>query len=328
MTVDAARKPLGAGAPKRRRALFTRIWRRKWVYAMFLPAAVWYLAFCYGPLFGTVAAFQKFNFRLGFFASPFVGLQNFKYLFTRDLMFLQAVRNTLEINLLRILFGFAVPIVFALMLNEIRHKRLKSLTQTITYIPHFLSWVILTGIFNSLLVIDMVGTANAGGINVILASLGFQQVNFLLEPSLFRPLLIVTDIWKEFGWNSIIYLAAIAGIDTTLYEAAVIDGASRFQRAWRVTLPCIGGTIAVMLILSVGNVMNTGFEQVYNLLNGALYQTGDILDTYVVRMILQGRVTNYIGIGAAASLFKAVISFAFLVFFNALTRRIYGRGLY
>lgn len=312
----------------RRNTLFKQIKRKKWVYIMFIPVAAWYLLFCYGPLFGAVAAFQKFNFKRGFFGSEFIGLQNFEYLFTRDPMFMQAVWNTIQINLLRIIFGFAIPIIFALMLNEIRHKKLKSFTQTITYIPHFLSWVILAGILNSLLVIDMTGTANAGGINVILSLLGFKQVNFLLEPSLFRPLLIITDIWREFGWNSIIYLAAISGIDTTLYEAAVIDGATRFQRIWRITLPCIGSTVAIMLILSVGNVMSTGFDQVYNLINGALYQTGDILDTYIVRMILQGRVTNYIGIGAAASLFRSAISFALLFCFNGITRKVYGRGLY
>ncbi len=311
----------------RRQETWNRIVKRKWLYIMFIPVAIWYLAFCYAPLFGLVSAFQNFSLAKGFFGSSFIGLQNFERLFSSP-YFVDSIRNTLIINSLRILIGFPIPIIFALMLNEVRHSSFKRIAQTVTYIPHFISWVIMTGILTSLLVIDMNGTTNAGGINVLLATVGLPQVDFMNDPKVFRQLLIVTDIWKEFGWNSIIFLAAISGVDPTLYEASIIDGASRLQRAIRITLPCIFSTIAIMLILNVGNIFIYGFDQTYNMMTGATQQVADTMDTFIVRTIWQASGRNYLGLGAAANMIRSLLAFTILILFNAFMRKAFKRSLF
>lgn len=285
---------------------------------MILPVILWYFIFMYVPMYGLVLAFQDYSFSGGYFGSKFIGLTNFKIL-VEDPNFRNAFWNTMVINFYRIVFGFPIPIIFALLLNEIYHIKFKKIVQTITYLPHFISWIVLAGILNSFLSLD------TGVINVILSKLGLEQINFFLENQYFRPMIIITDIWKEVGWNTIIYLAAIAGINPTLYEAATIDGANRFQKIIFVTIPCIRNVIAIMLILQIGNILQMGFDQVYNLYNPVVYESSDIIDTYIVRNLTNA--TN-ISIPAAAGLIKSAICFALLLLANFLAKRTGNQGIY
>lgn len=292
--------------------------KNKFLYFMILPVILWYFIFMYIPMYGLVLAFQDYSFSAGYFGSKFIGLDNFKIL-VEDPNFRNAFWNTLIINFYRIVFGFPIPIILALLLNEIYHIKFKKIVQTITYLPHFISWIVLAGILNSFLSLD------TGVINVILSKLGLEQINFFLENQYFRPMIIVTDIWKEVGWNTIIYLAAIAGVNPTLYEAATIDGANRFQKIIYVTIPCIRNVIAIMLILQIGNILQMGFDQVYNLYNPVVYESSDIIDTYIVRNLTNA--TN-ISIPAAAGLIKSCICFALLLLANFLAKRTGNQGIY
>lgn len=292
--------------------------KKKYLYIMLIPVLAWYIVFCYVPMYGITMAFQDFAFNKGFFSSPFIGLENFKTLFT-DATFINAFQNTIVINLIRIVIGFPIPIILAILLNEVRSVFFKRVVQTVTYMPHFISWVVMAGIFGSLFAL------NTGSINVILTKLGFEQINFFMDNQYFRTLLISSDIWKELGWNTIIYLAAIAGVNPTLYEASLIDGANRFQRISNITIPCISNTIAILLILAVGNLMQVGFDQTFNLYNAAVYQSSDIIDTFVVRS-LQNPVN--LGLPAAAGLVKSVINVTMLLMANFLSKKMGKEGLY
>ncbi|MEH7441989.1 ABC transporter permease subunit [Bacillus sp. JJ1122] len=272
----------------------------------------------YIPMYGLVLAFQDYSFSGGYFGSEFIGLNNF-WILLEDPNFRDAFSNTMVINFLRIIFGFPIPILFAILLNEIFHVKFKKFVQTITYLPHFISWIVLAGILNSILALD------SGVINLVLTKLGFEQINFFLENEYFRPMLIITEIWKEIGWSAIIYLAAIAGINPTLYEAATIDGANRFQRIIYVTIPCIRNVIAIMLILQIGNILQMGFDQVYNLYNPVVFESSDIIDTYIVRNLTNA--TN-LSIPAAAGLIKSLISFGLLIIANYLAKRMGNQGIY
>lgn len=285
---------------------------------MMLPVLLWYLIFMYIPMYGLVLAFQDYSFSGGYFGSEFIGLDNFRILL-EDPNFRDAFSNTMVINFLRIIFGFPIPILFAILLNEVFHVKFKKFVQTITYLPHFISWIVLAGILNSILALD------SGAINLVLTKLGFEQINFFLENEYFRPMLIITEIWKEIGWSAIIYLAAIAGINPTLYEAATIDGANRFQRIIYVTIPCIRNVIAIMLILQIGNILQMGFDQVYNLYNPVVFESSDIIDTYIVRNLTNA--TN-LSIPAAAGLIKSLISFGLLIIANYLAKRMGNQGIY
>jgi ABC-type polysaccharide transport system, permease component len=299
-------------------SLARRVRRDKYLYLMLLPLVLWYLVFKYGPMYGIVLSFQKFSFAKGIVGSPFVGLANFATLLA-DRHFLDAFRNTLIINSLRILVGFPIPILFALMLNEVTRLPYKRLVQTITYLPHFVSWVVFAGIVNNLLARD------TGAVNLLVAALGGRQRNYLVDNLWFRWILVLSDVWKEMGWNAIIYLAAIAGINPEYYEAAYIDGANRAQAARYITLPAIGSVVAIMFIIMIGNVIQMGFDQVYNLYNPAVYETADILDTYIVRNLQQ---SPKFGVLAAADMMKAIVSLAFLLASNSLVKRFGQEGIY
>ena len=231
------------------------------------------------------------------------------------------MRNTLEISGLKLLFGFPAPIILALMLNEVSHVRFKKTVQTITYLPHFLSWVVLAGMFQQLL------SPNNGAVNALLKQFfGVEEsIYFLGNNKYFRGTLIVTDIWKNVGWSSILYLATISGIDPSLYEAATVDGASRWQCTRYITIPSLVSTIVIMLILSIGSIMDAGFDQVFNLYNSAVYQTGDIIDTYVYRY---GLGDMKYSLATAVGLFKNVIAFVLVVGTNMITRKISGEGIW
>ena len=287
---------------------------------MFLPVLVYFLVFRYLPMYGITLAFKKFNLGLGILGSPWVGLDNFKTIFNTQ-TFLRAVRNTVIISLQRLVFSFPMPIVLALLLNEVRHLRFKKVVQTVSYLPHFLSWVILAGMFLQLL------SPSTGPVNHILTQWFGRSdpIFFLGDNTYFRGTLIVTDIWKGMGWGSVLYLATISGIDTSLYEAAVMDGASRLQRIWYITMPSLVPTISILLILNVGGILDAGFDQIFNMYNEAVYETADIIDTYVYRVGL-GQMRY--SLGTAVGLFKNVIGFFLVIVTNRISQRISGNGVW
>ncbi len=250
---------------------------RTFFHLLLAPGMLILLLFAYLPMIGIVIAFQEFNPMQGFFKSEWVGLEHVRFLFELpDTM--QTVRNTVEISLMKIVAGLVVPISFALLLNEARIVWFKRTVQSLVYLPHFLSWVILGGILIDVLSI------NGGVFNQIAASLGLDPIFFFGDETWFRVMLIVTDVWKEFGFSTIVYLAALTGINPALYEAASIDGASRWQRVVYITLPGILPVVVLMSTLSLGNVLNAGFDQIFNLYNPMVIGTADIIDTYIYRM--------------------------------------------
>lgn len=274
----------------------------KHYYIMLIPALLWLFFFSIVPMFGIVMAFQDYNPGQGILHSKFVGLENFKYMFQMNDV-KQVLCNTVVIAVGKIIGNIIFPLIFALLLNEFCIKRLKRPIQTIVYLPYFLSWVILAKI-----VLNIFGYT--GPINQLMEAFGRNPINFFGEPSLFQPLVIGTDIWKGFGYNTVVYLAAILGVDQSLYEAAAADGAGRFKRIWHITLPGIRTTVALLAILSLGNVLNAGFDQIYNLYNPLVYSTGDIIDTWVYRAGLEN--LQY-SLATAVGLFKSVISVILIV---------------
>lgn len=278
-------------------------WQKDWqLHLMILPGLLFILIFKYMPLGGITIAFKEFLPGKGIWGSPWVGLENFEYMLalpdTKRVMW-----NTLFIAAAKILINFPVPIIISILLNEVKNHRFKRSVQTIIYLPYFISWVILAGIIQDLF-------AKEGLINQFLGIFGAESVFFLGNKYAFLGVLIGTDVWKNFGYNTVVYLAAITGIDETLYEAAKIDGANRFQQIWNVTLPGIAPIVVLMMILNLGNVLNAGFEQIFNLYNPLVYETADIIDTFVYRISLVE--ANY-SLGTAVGLLKSVVSFILIV---------------
>jgi putative aldouronate transport system permease protein len=269
----------------------------KQYYFMLVPGFVWLVLFSIIPMFGVVMAFQNFNPVDGILKSEFVGLDNFRYMFQMSDT-KQVFINTIIIAVGKLIGNLIVPLIFALLLNELCIKKLFRPIQTIVYLPYFLSWVILSKI-----ILNIFGYT--GPINHFLQYFGVDAINFFGRADLFRPLVIGTDIWKGFGYNAVIYLAALLGIDPTLYEAAAVDGSGRFSRLWHITLPGIKTTIALLAILSLGNVLHAGFEQIFNLYNPLVYSTGDILDTWVYRA---GLLNLQFSLATAVGLLKSVVS--------------------
>jgi putative aldouronate transport system permease protein len=269
---------------------------------MLLPGIIFLFIFSIVPMFGTVIAFQDYIPAKGIFGSEWVGLENFKYMFLLPDS-KQIFINTVVIAVMKIVAGLIVPIIFALLLNEVRNIMFKRTIQTVVYLPHFLSWVILAGIMINLFTLD-------GFVNQLLLMLGLDQIMFLTSNFWFRPILVVSDVWKEFGFNTIIYLAALTGINTALYEAAAIDGANRFQQTLYITIPGLLPTIVLLATLSLGNVLNAGFEQILNMYNPLVYSTVDIIDTYVYR---SGLLEMQYGLATAVGLLKSVVSFVLIV---------------
>ena len=287
-------------------------------YLMMVPVVVFYLIFAYFPMYGIVIAFKEYYPTMGIIGSPWVGGEHFEWLFTAP-EFTRAVRNTIVISLLKLVFCFPIPIILALFLNELPFLKYKKAVQTAIYLPYFISWVIIASIVYTLL------SVNGGVVNNILMSLGFERVNFLTEEDYFYPILIFSEIWKGAGWGTVIYISAISSVNPELYEAATVDGCGRYRKMWFITIPCILPIIIVMFILQVGNIMNAGFDQVFNLYNPAIYSVSDILDTYAYRIgIGQGLVER----GAALGLFKTVINFVLLLTANFIVKKINGVGIY
>ena len=281
---------------------------------MVWPALLLIFVFSYIPMYGVLMAFQDYNLFAGFFNSPWVGMKHFRMFFDSP-DFWNVMRNTLVISGLKLLIGFPAPIALALMLNEICYMWFKRLIQTISYLPHFLSWVIVGGF-----VFSMLSTEN-GSLNILLESLGLieEPVNFLSVPEYFWAILVGTNVWKEIGFASIVYLAAIAGIDPHLYESSALDGANRLQQIFRITLPCMMPVITIFLILQIGNLLSAGFEDILILANNPILKdVSDVIDTYVYRLGIQNNRFSY---ATAAGLFKAVLSVLLLTIANYAARR-------
>lgn len=269
---------------------------------MLIPGYVWLFMFSIVPMAGIVMAFQDYSPKKGWFGSPWVGMKWFDFLWSIPDM-KRALMNTLIIAVSKVVLNLLIPLIFALLLNELKNQRFKKTVQTIVYLPHFISWVIMANIVS-----NMFGVS--GIINYIIKALGKDPILFMARPEYFRQLLIGTDVWKEFGYNAVIFLAALTGIDTSLYEAAAIDGANRPKQIWHITLPGLIPTIVLLCTLALGNVLNAGFDQVFNMYNSLVMETGDIIDTYVYRI---GITNMQFSLATAAGLFKSVVSFLLIV---------------
>ncbi len=279
-------------------------------YLMFLPVLVYFVIFAYGPMYGALMAFQDYTPSLGFLGSPWVGLKHFQRFF-QDYYFKRILWNTFYISITSLIFTFPAPIVLALLLNELRNKRFKSVMQTASYLPHFISLVVVCGMIKKF-------TLDTGVINDIVAFLGGTRKSFLNDPNCFVPVYVISDIWQEVGWNSIIYMAALAGIDQELYEAAMIDGAGRWKQTVHVTLPCIMPTIIILLILRMGMLLSVGYEKIILLYNPVTRKTADVISTYVYRVGLEDKSWSF---SAAVGLFNSAINLVFLLVTNSLSKK-------
>ena len=302
----------------RREKLGVYIWKHKYMYMMLIPAIIYYILFHYVPMFGASMAFKKFNPMVGIWASPWVGMKWFEQLFKLK-KFYQVFTNTISISCIRLLFGFPFPIIIALLLNEIRSNRVKRVIQTSIYVPHFISWVVLGGILTNIL------SQDTGIINAAIKAVGMKPIGFLTDSSYFIPTMVVSMIWKTFGWNTIVYLAALTSVDPQLYEAAIVDGANRWQQLLHITLPSIASTIVIMLILRIGSLMQAGFEQIFVMYHPGVYGVADIIDTYVYRIGLQD---GKFELASAVGLFKSVINFVLIVGANKIARLFGEEGVY
>lgn len=299
--------------------LFSDFRKQKYLFLLLLPGLLWYAVYRLLPMFGLVIAFKEFSFSKGVFGSDWAGLKYFHFIFFRHKNFYQILLNTLLINGYRIILSLPVPLILALMLNEVRHPGFKKSVQTLVYLPHFVSWVIFGGI-----IIQLLSPSN-GLVNKIIQAFGGEKIFFLARADLFRGIVVVTDIWKSAGWGTIIYLAALAGVDPEMYDAATIDGANRLQKILRITIPSIAATIVVIFLLNLGQILQIGFEQIFVLYNPAVYSTGDVISTYVYRVGLgQGRFSLTTAIG----LFQSFTGLVLIAGANGLSRKYLDRSLW
>jgi putative aldouronate transport system permease protein len=292
--------------------------RDKLLVLMILPVIVYYILFAYLPMYGVVIDFKDYRPGRGIWGSRWVGLEHFKQFFG-GFFFIRLLRNTLLISVYSLLWGFPVPILFALVLNEFKDGIFKRGIQTVTYLPHFISVVVICG-----MLVNFLSPAN-GIVNIVLENLFGKRISFLNESRWFRTIYVSSGVWQSFGWNSIIYLAALSGIDMNLYEAAKIDGAGRLRQLWHISLPGIMPTVVTLFILSVGNLMSVGFEKIILLYNPAIYETADVISTYVYRMGIQS--TQY-SFSAAVGFFNSIINLFLLLGCNTVSKRVLGHGLW
>lgn len=304
--------------PSTWRRLRRRMWRERYIYLLLLPGLLYFLIFRYGPMFGLVLAFKDYSPFLGLQDSPWVGLANFRRVFD-DPEVVPVFRNTLYISLLQIVFAFPIPIILALMLNEVRRQTYKRVVQSVVYLPHFVSWVVVIGIVSLFL-------RSEGVVNKLLGDLfGMAPVPFLTHPYWFAPLIVLEVIWKEAGWGTVLFLAALAGIDPQLYEAALLDGASRWQRVRDITLPGIRSTIVILLILRLGSVLDTGFEQIFLMLNTFTMGVGNVLDTFVYFKGIQDGDYSF---ATAVGVLKGLVGLILIIGANRLAKRYGEEGLF
>lgn len=311
--------PVVVGSSKKGMAYVKGRLRKDWLlYLMLIPGALYFLIFKYGPMLGLITAFQDYNAMKGWFGSEFVGLKHFERFFT-DPKFFQIFRNTLVLAVLNVVFYFPLPIILALLINELRHGKLKSVIQSVLYLPHFISWVVVAGICTTLF------SAENGALTDVLNWLFGREVRVLSEPAFFPALITGQVIWKETGWGTIIFLAALTGVDMQLYEAAKVDGANRWQQMWHVTLPALKSTIVVLLILRMGSFLNTGFEQIFLMLNSLNREVGEVFDTYVYEMAMSSGRISY---GSAVGMFKSVACLILVVLTNKIATKLGEEGVY
>lgn len=292
--------------------------RDKYLLLLFLPVFAYYVIFFYLPMPGILIAFKNFLPGSGLFGGSWVGLKWFQ-MFFESRFFWRLLRNTFLLAFYPLLFGFPIPIIFAICVTEIRHRGLQKFAQTVSYLPYFISTVVVVGmLFNFLSLSD-------GVINGLIERLGGEKVNFMMDAKWFRTIYTASGVWQTFGFNSIIYIAAIMGIDPELYDSGKIDGVNKFQEVFKITLPCLKSTIFVLLILALGGILNVGFEKVYLMYNGATYETADVISTYVYR---QGIESQNFGYATAVGLFNSIISFVVVYAANALSRRVNDMSLW
>lgn len=305
---------------KSRRSIGRRL-RQYWpAYLLLLPVVLWYLIFCYAPMGGLVIAFKKYSVIRGIANSPWVGLQNFEKLFT-SAAFIRSIQNTLIISGLNLLVGFPIPIVFAILLNEMRGMRFKKLVQTVSYLPHFISWSVAGGMVYMLL------SPSTGAISAVVRALGGEPQNYIGLSKYFRTIVVASHVWKSIGWSAIIYMAAISSVDEQLYEAAVIDGAGRFARIWHVTLPGIRSIISIQLILAVGNILTVSFDQIFILINDLTLDVGETIDYFIYRVGLGS--SNNFSLATASGMLKSVIGLVLILITNAVCRKLTdGEGIW
>ncbi|WP_242964917.1 ABC transporter permease [Scatolibacter rhodanostii] len=292
---------------------------QKYLLLMVIPGIIWMLIFNYTPMYGIIIAFKDYKITKPISEAEWVGLKHVIEFF-KDERFFLILKNTLGISFLKLIIGFPLPILFAIMLNEVKHNRFKKVVQTISYLPHFLSWVVLGGIMITWL-------SESGLLNELLLSMGLikEAIPFIAKSEYFWGVVIVSDIWKELGWNAIIYLAAISGIDQSMYEAATVDGAGRLRKIWNITLPSIAGTITILLILAVGNMMNSNFDQIFVLKNTLNADASDVIDIFVYRMGIQ---SGRFSFATAAGLFKSLTAVVLLVSTNTIVKKINNTSLF
>ena len=301
-----------------RKTFWKNLRRDRQLVFMLIPVVIFFAVFSYYPLYGILIAFKDYSISKGILGSPWAGLRYFRQFFLSP-YFGRLLRNTVLISVYSLLWGFPVPILFALLLNEFKDGKFKRLIQTVSYLPHFISLVVICGIL-----IDIF-SPQGGVVNALLYSLTGKRINFFGEPEWFRTMYVGSGVWQEFGWNSIIYLAAITGINPDLYEAAMIDGAGRLRQIWHVTLPGIKPTILTLLILNLGNIMSVGYEKIILLYSPTTYETADVISTYVYRTGLLSQQYSYAG---AVGLFNSVINIAILVLCNFVGKKLFGVGIW
>lgn len=304
-------KLIEKGRYNRKKVVTAKIKKNKYLYLMFSLPFIYYLVFHYAPMYGVLIAFKDYKVGKGIMGSPWAGLKYFKQ-FIMDPYFWKLVKNTLLLNIYNIFWSFPAPIILALLLNELKNEKFKKFTQTVSYLPHFISTVVVCGMIVNVLSYD-------GVINKILQNFNIKPIHFLMKPEWFRTIYIASGIWQGVGWGSIIYLAALTNVDIQLYEAAIIDGANRWKQLLHITLPGIAPTITIMLILSLGNIMSVGFEKILLLYNGSTYETADVIATYVYRRGLLGSDFSY---ATAVGVFQSVIGLIFIISANQIGRRI------
>jgi putative aldouronate transport system permease protein len=318
MTPNRIPAQIPAEKSRQQRKLKSQLWKNRYLYLLVLPGVIYFIVYRCIPLVGTVIAFQDYNPFQGFLQSPWVGFRHFRTIFENEDV-IRVLINTLVLSFLQISFAFPAPILLALMLNEVRSDLFKRLIQSVIYLPHFLSWVVVVSIITVFLRSD-------GLINSFLQHMfGMQPNMFLQQPGLFKPLLVLEVIWKEAGWGIIVFLAALAGVNPELYEAAIVDGANRWNRVWHITIPAIRSTIVILLILRLGNVLDNGFEQVFLMLNPYVREVGEVLDTYVYYKGIQQSDFSF---ATAVGLFKSVVGLVLIVAANRLAKRFGEEGIY
>lgn len=315
---SAKQTPLPALETHPQKSIWKRILKDRYLLLLFLPCLIYYILFKYVPMWGVLISFKDFKPFIGFWGSEWVGLKHYIDFFNNPDAW-RIIRNTLLLGVYTLLWCFPLPIVFALALNELTRPKFKKFVQTVSYMPHFLSAVVVCGMLNSFL------SPVRGIVNIIINMFGGETINFLSTASWFRPIYVASEVWQTLGWGAIVYLAAITNVDPQYYEAAKLDGASRLRQIWSITLPCIAPTVATMLILRIGSILEVGLEKVLLLYSPAIYETSDIIATYVYR---QGLVSGNMSYATAIGLFSSVINLVLLVSANYFSKKFADTGLF